>query len=228
VKVKKYIIYPLLAILLCSNTTPLFADDEDNIDVKTSVRETRMKKNWSFLRFGFSRGRFLHFYDDKLENYTKKDISLFIDVVPYNIAKWDNFKLNAYGRYTFTHLSADKKAFYDNNEFLFFYPDIYIHQFNLGVRFIYEIYMFGFMWEGYVMAAPRYVLYHEKGKDDLGNEVDSQNLHSIGFIGGIGFEVALHELVGVFVEYNNGYTPIGDSDSNIQGHQFFCGVSARL
>ena len=52
-------------------------------------------------------------------------------------------------------------------------------------------------------------------------------LFSIGIIGGAGIEVTIFSWMSIFAEYNIGYTPVGKSSRNIEGHQVYVGITWR-
>ena len=54
-----------------------------------------------------------------------------------------------------------------------------------------------------------------------------KNFTSIGIIGGGGIEIAFIPELSFFVEYNNGYTPVGKSKFNTESHMFYAGIAYR-
>ena len=92
----------------------------------------------------------------------------------------------------------------------------------IGFYFIHEL------WQLYAIAAPRLLHYHSVMKDNrLGGPDRSVDLVSIGIIGGAGIEMTIVPMMGLFAEYNIGYTPVGKSHDNVEGHQVYVGLTWR-
>ena len=218
---------PVLALILILHILlPLKAQAADSI-TSMSGREARIKKSRSIIRLGASGSNFMTYDSRELNKYTDKKLSLFIDVLPYSIKNSQGNGLDFYARYTFDSLRSGG-GLSGNPDFYFLDPEICIHRLDAGARFIYGIYTFNMLLQGYISAAPCFAVYSESSSDYDGSEVSSQTLFSTGMTGGIGIEVAFHHIAGVFIEYNNGYVPVGRSKSNILGHRLYAGTALRF
>ncbi len=97
-----------------------------------------------------------------------------------------------------------------------------------GLRVRWGTYFMMTSFDFYVLGAVRGQYYREEAPDPLDAKKTLKiELYSIGGYGGAGVEVAFFKNLGFFVEFNTGYTPVGDKKANLEGNQLYCGVTLR-
>ncbi|TAL29402.1 MAG: hypothetical protein EPN93_21555 [Spirochaetes bacterium] len=103
-----------------------------------------------------------------------------------------------------------------------------IYGIDWGLRIRWSGYFMMTSFDFYVLGAVRGQYYREQAPDPLNNkETLKVEFYSFGGYGGAGIEIAFFRNLGFFVEFNTGYTPVGDSKANLEGNQLYCGVTLR-
>ena len=161
--------------------------------------------------------------DEELaSNYTMGQ-SVFFD---YNILRFrfGFIGLDCYSRLMTKFFMATKDSI-DESETAVSEHYLLISGIDPGIRLKTYSYLFGKSFSFYISAAPRFVycrtMYRNSG-DSYG--VD-KNFFSIGVVGGTGFEISLYGNMGLFLEYNYGYTPVSETEANTEGHTVYAGVT---
>jgi len=130
-----------------------------------------------------------------------------------------------YSRYTHKSFTTEEEIVSASGD-VYREGEIHVTAFDIGARYLFGTVWLYELWQAYIVAAPRLVSFREEALNDDEENV-GKTYYSVGFVGGIGIEITLLPYMGLFAEYNHGYTPVGDSDKNIEGHQFFYGVTVR-
>ncbi len=182
------------------------------------------------LRFGYA---FYHsIADEKVDQYFTEQSGFFLDWIiritddvnePF---KWDYFTRFFYKRFQMNDASLDPNGLVGKD--VVSPSEASMYGFDMGFRFKTGRYFMMTAFDLYVLGAARYQHYTEKAPDtfDKSNEIEV-SFHSLGLYAGAGVEMAFFQNVGIFVEYNIGYTPVGDSEINVEGHQVYGGVTLR-
>ncbi len=113
--------------------------------------------------------------------------------------------------YRHTSMRGNGPEFYTRMTYKYFDEiDMTFADLDIGTRFIYGSFFFGRLWQGYVLAAPRFLYTHSPAtSDDAAEYEKNKSFYSLGIVYGAGIETALFPEIGVFIEYNNGYVPVG-------------------
>jgi hypothetical protein len=213
----------IISILIL--TIPSFSYDSDYW--RQSKWVNSIKGNSSLFRIGYGGSGTVRMQDSTLSSNYEDGYMVMADIFFFRHRSGQIFVhgIDMYTRYTFRSFSSEKDiesksgAIYTNGEINTISVDVGA-RYIIGRIFLYEL------WQVYLLASPRWVSFREEAKNS-DEEYVGKTYYAFGFIGGIGFEVTLFPYMGLFVEYNNGYTPVGDSNANIEGHQIFFGVTAR-
>jgi hypothetical protein len=213
----------ILCILFLTIHTFSYGDDY----WRQSKWNNTLTGNSSLFRIGYGGFGIIRMQDSNLSGNYKDGYLVMADMFFYRYRHGRRFEhgLDLYTRYTFRSFSSEKDIesesgdIYKNGEINTISVDVGA-RYLVGKIFLYEL------WQIYLLAAPRWVSFREEARNDVGEYV-GKSYYAVGFVGGIGFEVTLFPYMGLFVEYNNGYTPVGDSNANIEGHQILFGVTAR-
>jgi hypothetical protein len=207
----RYGLIAIISLLLC---IPAFAYEETDWDLYE--REIRRSKSASLLRLGFAGGT-IRMQDSELNRYYEEGTGVFLDFFFYryrhrNIEEQTS-GFDFYTRLTYRKFTLDGD---DIGE-----TDIDLLSLDLGARYLMGIMLGREFCQFYVLAAPRVLHYREDVQDE------ENSMYSLGVIGGIGVEITLAQAFALFVEYNQGYTPVGSTDANVEGIQIYFGLTMR-
>lgn len=192
---------------------------------KPLTREQKLTTYSDLLRLSFSSSKLINMNDNELDNYYKNIFAINADIFLYR--QKGLYNIDLYSRIGYKYFRRDDSALSSSEYLEYDESNMMMANLDLGVRFSAGMVFWSQLWQVYVLAAPRLNYYRESVKDQSDDVDEKNNFYSLGFVGGIGFEVTLFPEMGIFVEYNNGYTPVGDSKANVEGHQVYLGVSLR-
>lgn len=209
--VTKYGLIPIISLLLI---IPAFSYEETDWDLYE--REIRRSRSASLLRLGFAGGT-IRMQDSKLNRYYEEGTGVFLDLFFYRY-RHRNIEEQTGGFDLYTRL-AYRKFSLDGDDIG--ETDIDLLSLDLGARYLTGIMLGRELCQLYLLAAPRVLYYRE----DIQN--DENSMYSLGVIGGIGVEITLAQAFALFVEYNQGYTPVGSTDANVEGYQIYFGLTVR-
>ncbi len=178
-----------------------------------TAREVRMKSNTSLFRMGGSGFGLVRFQNETTGTSYNDAIALFADFFFYRMRSSEGNGLDFYSRVTI-------KSF---NEL-----DMKMIGGDIGIRAIYGFYALGELWQAYILGAPRFLYTSAPSRDsETMLYKEKENFYSLGIVGGAGIEVTLVPQLGLFLEYNYGYVPVGDSKINSEDHIFYAGITFR-
>lgn len=203
--------YPISLLILLLSIPALGYEETD---WESYAREVRLAKRASLLRIGLGPARM---QDSELDSYHKEGTAVMLDYFFYrdrsrNIERRAN-GFDLYARLTYRHFVLDGDPIAET--------EIDMTSLDLGARYLWGSMLHDKLCQFYLLAAPRLLHYQE----EAGGEENS--LTSLGVIGGMGVEITLSDTFGLFVEYNQGYTPVGGSDANVEGIQILFGMTLR-
>jgi len=99
---------------------------------------------------------------------------------------------------------------------------------DIGLRIRHRMYFLMTVFDIYFPFGVRFQIYDESAKDKrFDNDEINVTFYSCGVYGGCGLEIAFFKSIGLFMEYNIGYTPVGTNKINVDGHQVYLGVTYR-
>jgi hypothetical protein len=186
----------------------------EETDWENYAREVQLAKRASLLRIGIGAARM---QDSELDSYHQEGSAVMLDYLFYrhrsvNIERRAS-GFDFYSRFTYRHFVLDGDPIAET--------EIDMISLDIGARHLWGGMHLDRLCQFYILAAPRFLHY----KEEAGGKENT--LYSLGIIGGIGVEIALSATLGFFVEYNQGYTPVGDSDANVEGIQILFGMTLR-
>ncbi len=152
---------------------------------------------------------------DPFEGY----FGFFADLNIYSKRKNFHRGIDLYVRSGYRRFRSDPDP--DNN--IFWHSNINILSAAPGIRFVYGFGFLKSLIQLYFSAHPEMVFVWERTDE---NDNTTKYL-STGIVGTVGVEITSSPLGGFFIEYNNGYAPIGKEETNIEGHQVYFGVTYR-
>ncbi len=214
----------MLFLSLCGTA---FADGTSRVD--ENAREARLRNKASLVRVAASYGPLLNTAHETL-NRNSLGTGGFLDVMFYR-HRWQNVYgvdifLRFHARY-FEPTGIDLKNILIKN--IPYQNTLILLGGDVAARLAYRFYFFRTLWDVYFMVAPRFVYTRATSEDVYTKRiVNEARFYSFGFISGAGFEVTFFPWLGIFLEYNFGYVPVGESERNIEGHQLYAGVTARV
>jgi len=198
-------------------------------DSTEAVSDEAMKRaSASFIRLGFAAPKMVYMFDKDLKSYYDKSWALMGDCFFYRKHNRRGNGFDIGSRFTYRNFEISDKVLEKKSEVL--YKDVKLHLMSWDITFrgMFGFYFFRSLWQLYLIAAPRLLWYHSVLKESTMGGPDRRiNLVSIGIIGGGGIELAIVPYLGIFAEYNIGYTPVGTGFHNVEGHQVYVGVTLR-
>ncbi len=176
------------------------------------------------LRVGYGQ---VSFEDSELDSLYDKGEGYMVDYFYFRSRNkrfntWNCYSLYhriAFRRFTISDSKAQDEGLYKNNQ-------IDLLSLDFGFRYAIGWFVLNQLIEFYIIAAPRVISSSESAEDDEGDDIGKTH-YALGGIGGAGMEISLFNYSGFFIEYNYGYSPVGDDKKNIEGHQFFAGLTFR-
>ncbi len=199
-----------------------------NVDADV-IYDERMKRFYgTFLRVGFAAPSMLYMMDKDLGNYFKESWGLMADCFFYRKRnrRGNGFDIGA--RFTYRNFTIGKDVLKQHSDLLYRNYRTHMMSWDICFRGVIGTYFLRELWQLYIVAAPRLLHYHSVMKESrIRGPEKTVDLVSIGIIGGAGIEVTLVSFLGIFAEYNIGYTPVGKSYNNVEGHQVYVGLVWR-
>jgi hypothetical protein len=182
----------------------------------------------AFIRVGCAPPTMIYMMDKDLKYYYNKSWGLMVDCFFYRMRNRSGNGFDIGARFTYRNYKIGEDIQKKHNDLL--YEDNKLHMMSWDVCFrgIIGGYFLYQLWQVYLLAAPRLLHYHAVMRESrTGGDDKMIDLVSIGIIGGAGIEVTLCSIIGIFAEYNIGYTPVGKSFNNVEGHQVYVGITWR-
>ncbi len=198
-------------------------------DSADSVYDERMKKSCSpFLRVGFAAPSMIYMMDRDLKYYYNRSWGLMADCFFYKKKNRRGNGLDIGGRFTYRNFLIGDDIQEKTSSLLYGENRVHLMSWDICFRGVIGAYFLHELWQLYAIVAPRLLHYHSVMMDNkLGGPDRRVDLVSIGIIGGAGIEVTIVPMMGLFAEYNIGYTPVGKSHNNVEGHQVYVGLTWR-
>lgn len=166
--------------------------------------------------------------EEELNSQYGRGQAVMADIFLYNtrLKNWSRLRqeLELFTRLTGRRYSLDERETVSHG--MYSDSQLDILSLDLGMRYTIGRFFFSTLWQVYAVAAPRVVSCAEYATDDEGRDV-GKNYYTLGAVGGAGIEISPFSFAGLFVEYNYGYTPVGQDKKNIEGHQVFAGLTYR-
>ncbi|MCP4135586.1 MAG: hypothetical protein GY754_31750 [bacterium] len=221
--------------------------NEEDRRFDKEIREYAMEKESEILRYnsllrfgygGFSWG--VKLFNTDLGNYYPQGMGVFVDLIltPKNSAsrikgtstraRHDFYVRVFYKQFVMSSSVEIKSLEAAGSDDIVSKGTINMYGADLGYRnkFL-QFYFLMTSFEVYMSAAVRYQYYDESAANPLGGDDFRAVFHSIGGYVGLGLELAFFENIGLFGEYNIGFTPVGESWTNTEGHQVYFGITYR-
>jgi hypothetical protein len=199
---------------------------EDSVDTIYDEREKRAFS--SFLRVGFAAPSMIYMMDKDLKYYYNTSWGLMADCFFFKKRNRLGNGLDIGARFTYRNFKIGDDIQKARDDLLYGDNRVHMMSWDITFRGVYGVYFLHELWQFYILGAPRFLLYHSVMKDSRIGDPDKKiTLASIGFVGGAGVEVTLFSLMAIFAEYNIGYTPVGRSSNNVEGHQVYVGLVWR-
>jgi hypothetical protein len=181
-----------------------------------------------FVRVGFAAPSMIYMMDRDLNYYYNKSWGLMADCFFFKKRSRLGNGLDIGARFTYRNFLIGDDIRDRTSDLLYRENRVHLMSWDISFRGVIGMYFLHELWQLYAVAAPRLLHYHAVMKDNrLGGEDKLVDLVSIGVIGGAGIEVTLVPMMGIFAEYNIGYTPVGKSYNNVEGHQVYVGLTWR-
>ncbi len=182
-----------------------------------------------FIRIGFAAPSMIYMADRDLKRYYNESWALMADCFFYRRRNRLGNGFDVGARFTYRDFTIGKDVLKKASDLLYESNRLHMMSWDLGVRGVIGVHFLRVLWQFYAIAAPRLLHYHSVLKDNrLGDPDRRINLVSIGITGGAGIEVTPVAMMGFFAEYNVGYTPVGASHNNVEGHQVYVGLTWRV
>lgn len=220
-------LYPVsMAAIASLSSAPLRYSPEQSAD---SILDQRTKRAYStFLRVGFAAPSMIYMMDEDLKYYYNKSWGLMADCYFYRKKSRQGNGLDIGARFTYRNFKIGEEIQRKHSDLLYEDNRVHMMSWDICFRGMIGAYLLHELWQLYVVAAPRLLYYRSEMKDArTGGDDRAINLVSIGIVGGVGLEVTLVSMFGIFAEYNIGYTPVGTSFNNVEGHQVYVGLVWR-
>jgi hypothetical protein len=181
-----------------------------------------------FIRVGFAAPSMLSMMDRDLNYYYDKSWGLMADLFFFKKRSRRGNGLDIGARFTYRNFLIGDDIQDRTSQLLYRENRVHMMSWDISFRGVIGAYFLHELWQLYAIASPRLLHYHAVMKDNkLGGEDKLVDLVSIGVVGGAGLEVTIVPMMGIFAEYNIGYTPVGKSSNNVEGHQVYVGLTWR-
>lgn len=198
----------------------------DSVDAIANEKEKRA--SGAFLRVGFAAPSMLYMMDKDLGHLFNESWGLMMDCFFFRKRNRMGNGFDIGARYTYRHFTIGKDMLKQHSNLAYRYNRTHLMSWDLDFRGVFGFYFLHELWQLYVLAAPRLLHYRSFMKQsNTGVRDKTVDLVSIGIIGGAGLEVTIISVLGLFAEYNIGYTPVGKSYNNVEGHQVYVGLVWR-
>ena len=193
-----------------------------------SVDEREKRSNAPVFRFGASTMALLNLGDEDLAYYYDLSFGFFADYIYFRWRSRSGNGIDLYGRFTYRLFWTSNDKVEEETDLIYKENRMNLFSLDPGVRLVFGFYFFGQLWQPYILIAPRILYYYlAQSESRYGDDDTSHHLGSIGVTGGAGIEMTLTKDAGVFAEYNYGYTPVGENNRNVDGHQVYFGATWR-
>lgn len=211
----------------------IISDDEKS--VVQNRRKNFLSSKASFVRIGYGGFGSITMSDSTLSKYYKDGEAIFTELDIVRLRNNNGNGFDFFARYIYRTFSMTDSTFNDfqstppalNSDDFRRYEisksKILMHGIDHGLRYSMCFYLLYERWDIYVSVAYRYLYLKEKAESGL-----SYSFRTSGIICGLGIEVTLTDYIALFTEYQNGYTPIGESNRNVEGHQLYFGATFRM
>jgi hypothetical protein len=187
-------------------------------------REGRLRKKTDFLRLGYGGpglGDMVRIADKETDKIYKSGTGFFADLVfgksieMYLRGYYKKFEMESTNELTLDPRMTKAPSL----------STLTMYGLDYGFRFtIFSGYLFYELWDMYLIGAFRIF---NTTKEAADNGVTNTFL-SGGVIGGLIFQFTVSPGFGLFAEYNYGYTPVGKTTINVDGHQLYAGINLRV
>lgn len=216
-------------------------DQEFDAEVKKAAkaRERKICANSTQMRLGYGGGGLVKMKDSDLDRYYGDGKLYMFDILFPNIfGKRSGFSyaVDYYTRFAMKTFKMDEEWIEpletaELNEDMVSRGSILMFAWDFGFRIRKGVYFLMTKFDAYVVGSMRLLYYREKA-DDVASNVESNDdlenqFMAYGCYTGGGIELSFFENMGIFGEYNIGYTPVGKSKANVEGHQVMFGIIYR-
>ncbi|MBP7584393.1 MAG: hypothetical protein KBA61_10190 [Spirochaetes bacterium] len=200
--------------------------------VENAARERKEMILSRSSQFRFGLGIYNSILDEELNRYFPDQNAYFLDWIirldngPSVQQKYDAFVRGMYRRFRMNDTSIDSGGVIGKDVITESKADMF--GLDIGGRVRFQQYFMMTAFDFYLLGGLRYQYYYESAEDTLSEGDDIHvSFHSLGVYTGAGIEIAFFDYVGLFLEYNIGYTPVGTKPVNVEGNQFYAGATYR-
>lgn len=218
----------LLALLFFAPAAQLLAYHPSD-SVSQVEREAMARASAPFLRVGFAAPTMIAMADRDLKRYYNESWGLMADCFFYRRRnrRGNGFDIGA--RFTYRDFTIGRDVLEKEEKLVYESNRLHLMSWDLSLRGVIGVRFLRVLWQFYLLGAPRLLHYHSVLKENRKGGPDRRiDLVSIGVIGGAGIEVTPVPMLALFAEYNIGYTPVGVSHNNVEGHQVYVGLAWRV
>lgn len=218
----------LSAALLSVAAADLFAYNPSD-SVRQIEWESMARASAPFIRVGFAAPKMIYMAERDLKRYYNESWGLMADCFFYRrrSRRGNGFDIGA--RFTYRDFTIGRDVLENDEKLVYESNRLHMMSWDLSIRGVIGVQFLHILWQFYVIGAPRLLHYHSVLKENRQGGPDRRiNLVSIGVIGGAGIEVAPVPMLSLFAEYTIGYTPVGVSHHNVEGHQVYVGFAWRV
>lgn len=205
-------------------------ENEYKARVEKAAKERKEALMGRSPRFRFGYGFAMSTADSDMNDVFKEQSGYFLDIIFGRAAINERFNSDWYFRFVY-------KTFEMNDDSIKTNPTIgkdvindssaKFYGMDLGFRLKINRYFMLTAWDPYFLVGMRTGWYNEKAKDKYDDSELKVTLGGYGgYIGG-GMEFAFFENLGFFGEWNRGIFKLGKDKINIEGNQFYGGVTLR-
>ncbi len=210
-----------------SSNTEIPAKDKAESRRKSTDWEESLNSRSPFMRFSCGIPGNVRMGNDELDRYYGSGQGFMADFFPLRARDIYGDGFDILFRLLYRHYTMDDNEFQrfndelpDSDDYMASKSDLKMFSGDIGFRYslgtvILERFDF------YILASFRYQ-YTMENAGSIRN-----SFWSYGASGGAGVEMTLFPVLGIFAEYNYGYNTIGADNKNVEGHQFYAGVTFR-
>jgi hypothetical protein len=219
-KTGKHLVTTLITSLILTAGSAIHAETTywDQFKVETGSYHTWLRMGASFPMMNILDS------DNSVKEYYNNIFGVYLEPWPWTITRVNSLFFALYPRLTVKYMPINMKS-YKEDDYNLRKTDIFYASADYGVRLSYS---FGAV-SAYVHGSPRFTMLQEivlKG-DRFDTEDGGKFFLSLGWNSGAGVEWAWKSTMGLFVEYNYGYAPMGLKKNSFEGHQIFMGATFR-
>jgi hypothetical protein len=200
----------------------------------TLSRERLLASKAPMFRIGYGGFGVVQMADSSLNKYYKEGQAVMAEYDFLRFRTDEGHGIDLFGRYTYRSFKITDSSFRDfkssppsldpdgGRRYPMSRSSLVMHGGDIGFRLNAGAY-FLMRWDIYLSCAYRFLYVEEKADNNLSN-----TFMASGVIGGAGIEMAFVSNLGLFAEYQIGYTPVGKSNKNVEGHQLLFGMTFRV